>query len=595
MTLTKGDADIRDAERWFGASPRSAIGTFALLVIVGAGLPLLVASLAGALNIPRSDDWSYLLTLFRWVDHGRLGFNNWVSMTLVGQLVLTVPIVAIFGRSIAAVHVYAAIIGTVGLVAIVALGNQTRASRRGALLVALSIALGPMWAPLAATYMTDVPAFAIQMLSLAFAVNALRRDRVSLRGLGLALGFGFVAVSIRQYEVIPLIAVSVVALWRTTQDGDRHRVRIVIGMIAAVMLATAALFVWFAGLPDALSLSPDPQSSGLIANLTVQSAGFVRLTGLLLVPVVVWGGPVTVVRRAWASSHVVTGGTAVAVSAWMAVTYVRNPATPFVGNYLDRHGVLAEDVLTGRRLPVIPAWTFDILALVGSVAAVVLLLAAVPFTMTIRRRIADRDVHLTDPTTAILALTVLGFSGAYSIAIATKLPIFDRYALPVVPLVGLLYLGAARCPVPETVTVATRRSARTVSSVIACAALAVIGLAFSTDSASFDAARWRIDTRVTQLGYSPLAIYGGFEWVSYHRKVGPTLGGTVAERQRLRAIYFRGLCVDVRVNPQPAAARRAIARATMHGLAHRPVLLVALPNERRCAGGPPAAPPRPVK
>ncbi|MEO6468255.1 MAG: hypothetical protein ABIP21_04080 [Acidimicrobiia bacterium] len=596
--VAKGDTRADLTRRWFGSSPRAAVGTIVGLLVVGALIPLAVASRAGALDIPRSDDWSYLLTLFRWVDHGRLGFNNWVSMTLVGQLVLTVPIVAIFGRSIEAVHIFSALLGAVGLGALVVIGTMILPARRGAVLVAITIALGPLWAPLAATYMTDVPAFTVQMVSLAFGVAAVRGERISLGLLGIALATGGLAVSIRQYELIPLIALLAVAGWKSVQDHDARSTRRIALMGGAALVSIVALFAWFASLPDALSLSPDPQTSGLAANLVVQSAGFVRLAGVLLIPVVIWGGPLNVVRRAWASAPRLASVIAVLGSVWMTVSYARNPATPFVGNYLDRHGVLAEDVLNGRRLLVIPAYLFDALALAGSVVAVLLLLAAVPGAIRLRSHIANRTTRLIDPGVALLALTVLGFSTAYVIAIATKLPIFDRYALPVIPLVGLLFLGALRTTVDSSATHATptRTVTRTrfAATVVASIAMALVGLAFSTDSASFDATRWRVDTDVTRLGYSPLAIDGGFEWVSYHRRVGPTLASTVAERQRLRKIYFRGLCIDVRVNPQPRVARHAIARSTMRGLGHRPVLVVAVPNERRCAGGRPT-PSGPVK
>lgn len=596
---TKGDTSGEHARRWFGSSPRGAVGTIVGLLVVGALIPLVVASHAGALDIPRSDDWSYLLTLFRWVDHGRLGFNNWVSMTLIGQLVLTVPIVAIFGQSIEAVHIFSALLGAVGLGALVVIGTMILPARRGAVLVAITVALGPLWAPLAATYMTDVPAFSVQMVSLAFAIAAVRRERISLGLLGIALATSAFAVSIRQYELIPLIAILAVAGWKSVQDRDARSTRRIALMGGAALLAIVALFAWFASLPDALSLSPDPQTSGLVANLVVQSAGFVRLAGVLLIPVVIWGGPMNVVRRAWASSPSLASVTAVVGSGWMAISYARNPATPFVGNYLDRHGVLAEDVLNGRRLLVIPAYLFDALALAGSVVAVLLLLAAVPGAIRLRAHIVNRTTRLIDPGVAMLALTVLGFAGAYAIAIATKLPIFDRYALPVIPLVGLLFLGTLRTAVDPSAAHAT--PARTVTrtriaaTVLASTAMALVGLAFSTDSASFDATRWRVDTDVTRLGYSPLAIDGGFEWVSYHRRVGPTLAPTVAERQRLRKIYFRGLCIDVRVNPQPAVARQAIARETMHALGHRSVVFVAVPNGRRCAGGSPPVTPSPAK
>ena len=60
-----------------GAPPhegRSGPAILALVAIalVGLALPLAVAAHYHALGIPRSDDWSYLVTEFRWVDTGRL-------------------------------------------------------------------------------------------------------------------------------------------------------------------------------------------------------------------------------------------------------------------------------------------------------------------------------------------------------------------------------------------------------------------------------------------------------------------------------------------------------------------------------------------
>ena len=64
-----------------------------------------------------------------------------------------------------------------------------------------------------------------------------------------------------------------------------------------------------------------------------------------------------------------------------------------------------------------------------------------------------------------------------------------------------------------------------------------------------DATCWAVSARATARGYDPLQVNGGFEWVAYHRKVGPLQGDTAAERQRLRARYYRGLCVTVVVEP----------------------------------------------
>ena len=139
----------------------------------------------------------------------------------------------------------------------------------------------------------------------------------------------------------------------------------------------------------------------------------------------------------------------------------------------------------------------------------VLLLAMVePFTRFVTR-LRTRDRTLNDPATTMLALTVAGFAGAYAIAIATKLPIFDRYALPAIPLVGLLTMLTMQRSVPAAVPipeVTPTPWARLVATVIVTVLFAGIGLVFSTDSAAFDATRWKVDEATVRRGYSPLAI-----------------------------------------------------------------------------------------
>ena len=73
--LGRGDGPVAEsvtAERPDRASALQVIGIVLLLGVLAIGVPVFVSAHYGALGIPRSDDWSYLLTLFRWVDTGQL-------------------------------------------------------------------------------------------------------------------------------------------------------------------------------------------------------------------------------------------------------------------------------------------------------------------------------------------------------------------------------------------------------------------------------------------------------------------------------------------------------------------------------------------
>jgi hypothetical protein len=544
---------------------------------------VLIAANGDALGIPRSDDWSYLLTLFRFLDHGRLGFNNWVSMTLVGQLALAAPVAVVSGNSITAVHVFDALLGYAGLVALVLCVPAPR--RGGALLLAVTIGAGPLWAPLAPTFMTDIPAFAVQCMFLALAFAVLRAPTVSPSRYAVALAVGFVAIAIRQYEAIPVIAVAVVAIFRTARSGDRARLGAVLAWTAAATVATAALFAWWLSLPDSLSLAPSPVTSGVVANLAVRLGGFVRLTGLLLLPVIVLARPRRTTLEAWRTHPLLTMVVGAGTALWMAASYARVPEVPFVGNYVDRFGVLSRDVITGPRVDVMPSALFTLLAVAGSIAAVVLAVAGVPCLVTLGRRLRTRDLDGGDPVVGVLVLTLVGFTVAYGFAIATELPVFDRYALPVVPVVGLLLLGRRATGATEAPAAsAGHRRAVLVGVGAALVVLGAVSLVLATDSAEYDAARWRLDETLVRRGYAVGDIYGGFEWISWHDRVGPPQGDTAAERQRLRARYLARFCVELVIEPGPGRAAAAVASTSVPGLAHATERIVAVPTGRPCRG-----------
>ena len=205
---------------------RSDLLAIAVLVVVGGVLPVLVAQRSGALGIPRSDDWSYLTSLFRWTDGGGLRFNGWVSMTLVGQLGLAAPVAIASGRSIVAVHVAAAAFGVVGLIAVHRIGLRLLPRRSLAMLLAVTVGVGPLWMALSPTFMTDVPTFTVQMLMAWAAVIGLTRREGRVAWLVAAVALGLLGISIRQYAVVPLaatlLAFGVVAVRERGADPVEH-------------------------------------------------------------------------------------------------------------------------------------------------------------------------------------------------------------------------------------------------------------------------------------------------------------------------------------------------------------------------------------
>ncbi|HEY3834796.1 MAG TPA: hypothetical protein VGO03_21060, partial [Acidimicrobiia bacterium] len=434
----------------------------AALVVVGAVLPLVIAHHYDALRIPRSDDWSYLRALIHWRHSGHLDFNHWVSMTLIAQLILARPIVAIWSDSITATRVLTATLGVVGLGAIVAMAPAAGVSRRRGLLVAVTLAACPLWGPLASTFMTEVPAFCFEMLCLWCALAGWSRRREGSAGMatGYLVGtavFGFIAIAIRQYAAITVAGVLLAAIVAAWAGRDRRALRDALVVTGASLVATLALLVWWAHVPNLRALSPRAPSELSYKDVIRTAGGFMRLAGLMMLPPIVLAGPVRIVRRAWAAGRVLTvtiAGLAVLVLVVSDQTYFA-PArvSTFVGNYFDPRGVLADDINYGTRPRIMAKSLFSVLTLIGSVAGLLVVVAIVPFLVTWWSRWRGRErgpgslrtflgpaVH--DAPRLALGLNVVGFAVGYEIAVLFKFPIWDRYALPALPVVGLLILSS---------------------------------------------------------------------------------------------------------------------------------------------------------
>jgi hypothetical protein len=556
------DREAPDAD----ARPPVAAAVVVTVTVLGLLAPLLIARHYGALGIPRSDDWSYLVTLFRLVDSGRLSFNHWVSMHLVGQLALGAPIAAVAHRNVTAQQVLTLVLGGVALATTALTARELRLATTARVLAVLSLAASPFWGALVVSYMTDVPALAFSSLATWLAVRAWTRPG---RGTGLLLGSvasAFYATSIRQYAVVTLIAVVAVAILdaRRRADGRGVRMWITTGVVAGI--AVVALDLWWRTIPDGRSLSPTAPSASELGRLVTDGAGFVRVCALCLLPVLVWAAPLTRLREAWRSAPVVTAVTAVVTAAWLAATAVRTPDAVFVGNYVTRRGVLSDIVLVGRRPGVLPGPVWHLLVLVAGIAGVVLvtILVAELGRWVRRRRVRTPG----DPARTMLALSVAGYAAAYAGAIATGVQVYDRYALAAIGPLGILLLVTAADlrtghPVPTRVLTA-----------VAASVLVLVGLTFTADSASYDGARWALATRVTHQGWPARTVNGGFEWRNYHR--GDKLPAGTRGRGEL-------ICVTIHSDPAHRPARIVAVRRS--SAPTRPdLVLVAFRTDRDCSG-----------
>jgi hypothetical protein len=559
-------------DRLPATSPGRFIAAFALVAAVAVVVPVVVAHHYGALGIPRDDDWSYLRTLFHWIDTGHLNFNGWVSMTFLGQLALAAPIAKIAPGHITPIQIFTALLGLGGLAAVMSLGLTLGRKLWVATGVALLVAVAPFWGALSVSFMTDVPAFAMSMIAVAIGARALLRRPVSMPLVQVSLAVGLLGFTIREYAAIPALAVAAVAGCLFVAERDWRRVRTLVLSALVILLAAIVFVVLWRTVPAAKALHPDIPNGHSIRNAYYKGSGLFRLLGLVLTPAILAVGPVRIVRRSWRANPDLTIWATVGTGAALAFSAQQAPNIAFAGNYIVPNGVLSTDVSAGRRPDIFPAGVFTTLTVVGTVAAVLLVLATVPAIVDFATRWRERDFTVRRPVQALATLTLTGYIAAYGVAALLRMPIYDRYLLPLIPLAGLLLLGAL--PVERNATesrVRDHASTRLAVGTAAFVAIAAVGLAYSLDSAAFDGTRWRVATAALHEGWSARQISGGFEWNNFH-------SNRAARRRNPQA------CVSVVVDPRPpkrGGQRDVVASAQYTAGFHDPVPVVAV-RRRLC-------------
>ncbi len=513
--------DVPDGTSWRRWAP-------ALLIVALGLVPLVLASHYGATGLTRNDDWSYSEVLFRWVDTGQLHLNGWVSMFLIGHLVLAWPVARLFPDSLLALQVFTALVGIVGgLAAYVVLRRFLSRGRSTVAVVVMMV--GPMWSPLAGSFMTDVPAAAAQAVCLALGAFALRPSsrRASTLALIGALVVGVFGATIREYAIVaPLAVVGVVAV-RAAARRDRRDLWLTLGLGAAAAVVYAGAFLARRTMTGSLSLTPtvppSPGSAfGRSALFTVVTAAF------LILPVFAWirwrSLVAIVTARRWAT--VAAGAALVIGLAGLIRVWTWSP--PLLGPYLDQRGALGDDSLIGPSRPLLlPNLVLRGLlglTLVATVALVVIV-CSTGATLLARPRSTTRSWRPALAALDVQAMTLLFVvaSALGLVAVGTgNLPVFDRYALGLVPFAAGLVLAHRTASAPRGTAAPEGVTGRRAVEVGAVVAFALIGLWWGGSSATFDAARWRAGERAVALGYPADRVDAGFEWRNVHRPDGST-------------------------------------------------------------------------
>jgi hypothetical protein len=481
------------------------------LMLLAVLIPLVLGAAAGALGIPRNDDWDFRKVATSFWQTGRIVFDRVAEMTLIGQIVLVQPLLWFTGGDPSAFAIAGAGASTALALGGYALGRAFLPPAR-AFAACLALLLFPGFLAYDTSFMSDVPALAAQIAALLLGVTALRRAPTDLRRLALALALGVLAFSIRQVGLASIVALVIAAILR---EPRRPAIWLLALSAATACLSLAALR---AALPGVLPAMPLNIWFATRLPLAAATISFSVLPAVVIA--------IAANRNAWGRRAVGYGAAIGGLAALsIAAMWVRFGTFPdaFIGNLTSQQGVL--DVLdpTGGRPALFPdpVWALINLAAIGALV-LFMAVAAATVAAALRARPIARPVDLRGLGTPVglLIVFVLVYGGGMA-AFGSVHIVFDRYLWPLVPPIAVLVLipqgrrQEARTPSIERRRIPARRGAPWIATA-ATAIQGVLAVVLMANALAFDAARWRAGEAMVAAGLRPDTIDAGYEWVGYH-------------------------------------------------------------------------------
>ncbi len=484
-----GSRPTRRAARTSRLDRKDAIAVGALMTIAVA-IPLWMAVAAGTIGIPAADDWVYMQGADSLYRTGTVHMAGHTAAS-IGQLVLVQPLLWLSAGAPWAYTAFGLLLAAVGVIATYLLARRFVATGAAVMAVLLILAF-PGFARETATFMTDIPTYALIVLCLLEGTRWLQGDG-GRRTLIVSVVIGLLAVMVREFALAAPVAILVTSWFHV--DGEQRP--FVARLSAVFAICVAGELVLSASVPG----GGQPYSAD-VGGLFLIGPVFATLAAALLPVVVLWLLPRLATFRA---EEVLLG----AGTACLALAV---PWGLHRGDLWMPNGLAGDLLLNGARDAVIggAAWAMSRqLALLATILLASVIVSvfrqALAGALLIRGANASMAWIAVRPD-SLLVLFVLAY--AAELVIVAPAYIYDRYLFPIVPVVAILLLRGSPPPFRFGRTQAVAHGA--------LAWLAISAALIAANSFAYDAARWRAGEAATRMGYTAQTVDAGYEWVGYH-------------------------------------------------------------------------------
>lgn len=147
-------------------------------------------------DFPLNDDWAYAESVKHLLETGNFQLPGWAVANLLPQVLWGALFCLPWGFSFTALRFSTLILGLIGVIATYKLLQEIIDNRQIALIGAFILAVNPLYFGLSHTFMTDVPHYAVTILSLYFFWRGINQN--SRRAIIAAVFFAIISLLIRQ-------------------------------------------------------------------------------------------------------------------------------------------------------------------------------------------------------------------------------------------------------------------------------------------------------------------------------------------------------------------------------------------------------------
>jgi hypothetical protein len=382
------------------------------------------------------DDWSYIKTAQVFAQTGHLVYNGWGSPILGWQVFWGALFIKLFGFSFTVVRlsILPIAVATVFLFHTILL--RFGVNPRNAVLGTLTLGLSPLFLPLAASYMTDIPGMLVTLLCLYLCQRAIAASssRITIAWLCLAVASNLIGGTARQIAWLGALVMVPSTGWLL-----RKRRGVLPASFSLWVVSLASVFVcmrWFARQPYSVTEPLIFNHGGLVIQIYVELISAALCLLLLVYPILAaWLLEVRLLNRA---AILQTASIILLLSFFEWTT--RMPWLPDVMQ--EEFAATRTDLYSLSPPPLfLPAWGRKVVSLLVIATAWILLKhlrgkLRPPVTSDAIQAKCWQDI-----------LWLLGpFSLSYFVLIVYYLAIFDRYLLPLmaVAIICLLRLHQER-------------------------------------------------------------------------------------------------------------------------------------------------------